>query len=323
MLNQQTIVITGASSGAGKAIALELALERPKLVLASRNLEALQDVALECDRLGAQVRCVVTDVSNAGDLINLAAEADDFGGKIDVWVNNAGVLAVGDYDKMPMELNEQVIRTNLLGYMNAAHAVLPYFKRQRNGILINNISIGGYLPVPFGVAYSASKFGIRGFSSALKAELADWPGIHVCDVYPAFLDTPGIQHAANYSGKVIRPTPPVYDPRRVAMVIAKLARHPRGHVMVGSASVLLRASYGLFPGLTRSLTKVFISGYLKTAKEIPQTDGNLFTPVEYGNSVFGGWGLPGRPRAHRKYIAAGLLLAGLGILLANRNNLRP
>jgi short-subunit dehydrogenase len=320
MLDQKTIVITGASSGAGRAIALEFALLRPKLVLASRNLEALKDLAQECDSLGAQVRCVMTDVTQAGDLINLAAEADNFGGRIDIWVNNAGVLAVGDYDKMPMEVNEQVIRTNLIGYMNAAHSVMPYFKRQKTGILINNISIGGYLPVPYGVAYSASKFGLRGFSSALKAELSGWPGIHICDVYPAFLDTPGIQHAANYTGKVIKPSPPVYDPRRLAMAIVKLSRQPKAQVMVGSASIFLRTAYTLFPRLTRGISKSFISNYLNQAKPIPSTDGNLFTPLDFGNSVFGGWGVPGRPMAHRKYIIAGLFLtSAFGLFIFNKS----
>jgi short-subunit dehydrogenase len=323
MLKPQTIVITGASSGAGRAIALEFAIQRPKLVLASRNLEALKELALECDSLGAQVRCVLTDVTRAGDLINLAAEADDFGGIIDVWVNNAGVLAVGDYDKMPMEVNEQVIRTNLIGYMNAAHAVLPYFKKQKKGILINNISIGGFLPVPYGVAYTASKFGLRGFSSALKAELSDWPDIHVCDLYPAFLDTPGVQHAANYTGKAIRPAPPVYDPRRLAMAIVRLSRRPKPQVMVGSASILLRTAYGLFPKLTRAIEKTVISNYLNLAKPMPPTDGNLFTPVDYGTSVFGGWGVPGRPGAHRKYIIAGLFLTtALGYFLSTKSKSR-
>lgn len=319
MLNPQTIVITGASSGVGMAIALEFALRRPKLVLASRNTDALKEVAIQCDKLGAQVRCVVTDVTKSGDLINLAAEAEKFGGRIDVWVNNAGVLAAGSFDAIPMEVNEQVIRTNLIGFMNGSHAVLPYFKKQQKGILINNISIGGYFPVPFGVAYSASKFGLRGFSSALKAELLGWPEIQVCDVYPAFLDTPGIQHATNYTGKVIKPAPPVYDPRRVAMAIVKLTRNPKSQTMVGSTSLFLKAAYGIFPGFSRGITKGFISSYLHNAKSIPQTDGNLFTPVEFGNSVFGGWGVPGRPKAHRKYIAAGLCLSAfIGLVLLKK-----
>ncbi len=322
MLSQKTIVITGASSGAGRAIALEFAGKDVKLVLASRNMTALEEVAVECDALGAQVRCVEADVTDAGALINLAAEADEFGGKIDVWVNNAGVLAVGPFDKMSMEISEQVIRTNLIGYMNGAHAVLPFFKKQKRGILINNISIGGFLPVPYGVAYSASKFGIRGFSLALKSELSGWPDIHVCDAYPAFLDTPGIQHAANYTGKSVRPAQPVYDPRRLAMGIVELANHPRPEMMIGSASVLLRAAHGLFPGITRGIAKLVISNYLKLADPIAQTDGNIFTPVEYGNSVYGGWGYPGKPKAHRKYIAAGMLitsLIGLALLKTGRS----
>jgi short-subunit dehydrogenase len=125
MKNQKTIVITGASSGAGRAIALEFAGQHHKLVLSSRNGKALMELALECIELGAQVKCFEADVTIAADLINLAAAADDYGGHIDVWINNAGVLAVGSFDKIPMEVNTQVINTNLIGYMNGAHAVLP------------------------------------------------------------------------------------------------------------------------------------------------------------------------------------------------------
>jgi short-subunit dehydrogenase len=309
MLNQKNIVITGASSGVGRAIALEFATYGSKLVLASRNSTALKEVADECEELGARVIYVVTDVTLPGDMINLAAEADDFGGKIDVWVNNAGVLAAGSFEETPMEVHDQVIRTNLMGYLHGAHAVIPYFKKQGFGTLINNISIGGFLPVPYGAGYSASKFGLRGFSSALKSELIDWPNIHICDTFPAFLDTPGIQHAANYTGKFIKPAPPVYDPRRVAMAIVKLAEHPRSETMIGSISTLLRLSQGLFPGITKAITGKVIGLYLKGADEIDETDGNIFNKVNYGNSVYGGWGLPGKPKAHRKYIAAGFLMA--------------
>ena len=314
----RTIVITGASSGAGKAIALAFAERKDQLVLASRNFNELKEVAMECEAMDAVVRIVETDVTDPGAMINLAAKASDFGGRIDVWVNNAGVLAVGAFDETPMEVLDQVIRTNLMGYVHGAHVVLPYFKKQGRGILINNISIGGFLPVPYGVGYSASKFGIRGFSAALKAELSGYPDIHVCDAFPAFLDTPGIQHAANYTGKQLKPAPPTYDPKRLAMAVVKLADYPKSESMVGSLSILLRLSYGLFPAVTRAITGSVIKGYLKRAESIPQTDGNVFNAVPYGNSVYGGWGLPGKPKAHRKYIAGGLLgLAGL-LLLLNR-----
>lgn len=318
MLGNKTIVVTGASSGAGKAIALEFALHKPTLVLAARNPEALREVADECSQLGAQVKTVITDVTDAGAMIELAAEAKAFGGKIDIWVNNAGLLAVGSFDEVPLAVHQQVIDTNLMGYINGAHVVLPYFKHQKHGVLINNISIGGFLPVPFGVGYSASKFGLRGFSAALKAELADWPDIHICDAFPAFLDTPGIQHAANYTGKYLKPAPPVYDPRRVAIAIVKLAEKPRAEVMIGSVSTLLRVSYGLFPALTRGITGAVIRTYLKNADPIEKSDGNVFGPVDYGNAVYGGWGIPGKPKAHRKYLVAGLLLATAAGLLSLR-----
>jgi short-subunit dehydrogenase len=318
MLKNKTIVITGASSGTGKAIALEFAAYQPKLVLASRNMDSMLITAEECEALGAKVKCVITDVTDDDAMVNLAAAAEDFGGKIDIWVNNAGVLAAGSFEETPMSVHEQVIRTNLLGYINGAHAVIPYFKRQEQGILINNISIGGFLPVPFGVGYSASKFGLRGFSAALKAELGDWDNIHICDAFPAFLDTPGIQHAANYTGKVLKPAPPVYDPRRVAIAIVNIAQKPKKETMIGSTSVLLRLAHGLFPELTRGIAGMVIRAYLRNADDLPKTNGNIFSPVEYGNSVYGGWGLPGKPKAHRKYIAGGLLaLSAVGLLLLN------
>ena len=311
----RTIVITGASSGAGRAIALAFAEKKDKLVLASRNLTELEEFAEECRSFGSEVMIQQTDVTDYGSVINLAAAADDFGQGIDVWINNAGVLAIGAFDEMPMEDIQQVIKTNLFGYMNGAHAVLPYFKKQEKGILINNISIGGFLPVPYGVGYSASKFGIRGFSAALKAELTGYSDIHICDAFPAFLDTPGIQHAANYTGKSIKPAPPVYDPNRLAMAMVKIAEHPRSETMMGSISTLLRLSSSLFPGLTRGIAGAVIRGYLKNAAPIPNTSGNIFNTVKYGNAVHGGWGIPGKPKAHRKYIAGGLLLLVAGVIL--------
>ena len=319
MLKNKTIVITGASSGVGKAIALEFAVHQPFLILSSRNASALEDVTLGCEALGAKVKIVIADVTDASQVINLAAEAQNFGGQIDIWVNNAGVLAAGSFEETPMVVHDQVIQTNLLGYMHGAHAVIPYFKKQHHGVLINNISIGGFLPVPYGVGYSASKFGLRGFSAALKAELSEWRDIHICDAFPAFLDTPGIQHAANYTGKVLKPAPPVYDPRRVAMAIVKLAEKPQSETMIGSASTILRMAYALMPGLTKNITGKVVRHYLKNADEISKTDGNLFNSVNFGNSVYGGWGLPGKPKAHRKYLLGGLIaISAVGLLLLGK-----
>ncbi|WP_443947030.1 SDR family oxidoreductase [Pedobacter sp. AW1-32] len=312
--SKRTVVITGASSGAGRAIALAFAQNGDHLVLASRNERALNEIGEECREMQVEVKCIVTDVSNYREVLNLASEASEFGSGIDVWINNAGILAIGEFDKTPMEVTEQLLRTNLLGYMHGAHAALPFFKQQGHGILINNISIGGFLPVPFGVGYSASKFGLRGFSAALKAELVSFPDIHVCDAFPGFLDTPGMQHAANYTGKALKPGPIVYDPLRLALEIVELSRRPSSEKMVGSFSVMMRYASALFPGITRGIAGGIIKAYLKQANPMNPSSGNIFNPVPYGNAVHGGWGVPGKPKVHRKYIAAGMLLITASIL---------
>jgi short-subunit dehydrogenase len=303
-LNEKTIVITGASSGAGRAIALEFARNDTKLVLAARREQALVDVAKECEALGGKPIVVVTDVTDVVAMKNLAQAAFDYGGSIDVWVNNAGVLAGGAIDETPIEIHDQVVKTNLMGYMHGASAVVPFFKRQGYGILINNISVGGWFPVPYAIGYSASKYGLRGFSEALRGELHRWPNIHVCDIFPAFLDTPGIQHAANYTGRYLKPAPPVYDPQRVARVVVSLAMHPVEAKTIGSMATFLRIANSLFPGISRKVTASVIEAYLKKADLAEHTSGNLFEPAEYGTSIHGGWSLTTPPRKR----TVGLLL---------------
>ncbi|RYF95673.1 MAG: SDR family NAD(P)-dependent oxidoreductase, partial [Chitinophagaceae bacterium] len=229
---------------------------------------------------------------NVDDIHFLAERAASFGQAIDVWINNAGLLAAGEFEAVPATVNEEVIRVNLLGYMHAAHTVLPYFKHQGHGILINNISVGGWFPTPYGTAYTASKFGLRGFSAALRGELQGWNDIHVCDLFPAFLDTPGMQHAANYTGKVLKPVPPVYAPQKVARAVAGLIENPRPATTVGIVATLLRLSWLILPAISRRATVFVIRTYLKKAKEIEHTSGNTLAPVAYGTSVEGGWRKP-------------------------------
>lgn len=285
----KTVVITGASSGIGRAMAYELARQGAKLVLAARRTAALEEVAAECESMGSSALVVPTDVTDEKAVHTLAATAHAWGGGVDVWINNAGVLAAGAFEQVPLQVHRRVIETNLLGYITGAHAVLPYFKQQGHGILINNISVGGWFPSPYAAGYTASKFGLRGYSEALKGELTSWPNIHVCDLYPPFLDTPGIQHAGNYTGKTLKPSPPVYDPVSVARKVAHLILHPRSVTTAGIGSPLMKLAHDLFPGLSRRITASLIRTYLKSAPSITHTSGNLYEPLEYGSSVHGGW----------------------------------
>lgn len=303
------VVITGASSGAGRAVALEFARNGAGLILAARREEVLNEVADECKALGGDALVVPTDVTDAGQVNTLAAMAQHWGGKIDVWVNNAGVLAAGAFDETPISIQEKIIQTNLLGYIHGAHAVLPHFKAQGHGILINNISVGGWFPTPYAAAYTASKFGLRGFGEALQGELHHYPDIHVCNLYPAFLDTPGIQHAANFTGKTLRPAPPIYNPQTIAKAMVKVSVAPKDTLAISSVSVLLRIAHSFFPRLTRRITANVIDLYLHHADSTPYTTGNVLETVEFGTSIHGGWGL--QPKTKAALFGAAIVSAGL------------
>ncbi|MCC9168561.1 SDR family oxidoreductase [Pontibacter harenae] len=309
-LKGKVVVLVGASSGIGRAAALEFARHGATLVLAARREEVLQEVVAECESIGTKATYVKTDVTDADALQLLAQAAMQYGGKIDVWINNAGIGAIGEFTETPIEAHEQVIKTNLLGHIHGAYAVLPYFKQQGHGILINTISVGGWVPEPYTVAYAASKFGLRGYSGALRGELFKWPEIHVCDVFPAFVDTPGFQHGGNYIGVKIQPIPPVYDPQLVADAMVKLALHPKESVTVGGSGYLMRLSYILFPSLTRRILTGIMENYFSRAEPAPISDNSLFKPgVGSETGIEGGWR---SPKDQRNFALTGVaLVAGL------------
>ena len=310
------VVLTGASSGIGHATALAFAREGAQLVLAARGPEALDKVAAECVLQGAQALAVPTDVTDADAMQALASAAIERFGRIDVWINNVGIGAVGAFDVTPMEANERVVATNLLGHMNGAHAVLPHFRKRGRGTLINMISSGGWVPAPYAAAYTASKFGLRGFSEALRAELAGLPDVHVCEVYPTFVDTPGLFHGANYTGKRLHPPPPVLDPRTVAHTLVALSRAPRDVTAIGSVATPARLAHAVAPGLTARLARWLADRALGRADPAPITNGNLFEPSRV-HTIDGGY----RTLAVRAMPALAVALAGavgLGMLWAMR-----
>ncbi len=293
-LRARTVVLTGASSGIGRAAALAFADAGAHLVLAARNQVALDDVAQQCRARGAQALVVPTDVTQVDQVRALAAAAAERFNAIDVWVNNVGVGAVGPFSETPIEAHRRVIETNLLGHFHGAHAVLRHFISRQRGVLINMISLGAWAPAPYAAAYSASKFGLRGFSEALRGELSGWPDIHVCDVYPAFMDTPGMAHAANYTGRQLRPAPPLYDPRLAAEAIVSLARHPRPSVTVGAAATALRVGHAVSPVLSSWIGAKVVERYLNQADTAPRSDGNLYAP-SLGNAIDGGFRRGAKP----------------------------
>ncbi|NVB77004.1 MAG: SDR family NAD(P)-dependent oxidoreductase [Kofleriaceae bacterium] len=249
----RTVVITGASSGLGRATALELATPGTSLVLAARDVAALEDTAMRAREAGADAIVVETDVTDSSDVVRLAASAVDEYGAIDVWINNAGVTLYAMLEEGSLQQHEAVIRTNLFGSIYGARAVLPIFRRQHHGILINVGSVLSEVGQAFVPSYVISKFGVHGLSEALRVEVADEPDIHVCTVFPYAIDTPHFEEAANELGVEPRALPPMQSPEDVARAIVRLVEHPRRTRFVPRSLRLGVALHALAPRTTERL----------------------------------------------------------------------
>jgi short-subunit dehydrogenase len=330
-LRGASIVITGASSGIGRATALAFAHHGARLTLAARRGHVLQDVVNECERAGASAIAVPTDVTDPAAMAALAHTSESTFGSIDVWVNNAGTGVVGSYMDAPLELHRRTIEVNLLGAMYGTYAVLPLFLRQGHGILINNISLAAWAPSPFAAAYTASKFGLRGLTASLRQELGDHPDIHVCGIFPAIIDTPGFVHGANMSGRQIDPGPLLYAAEDVADAIVSLAHSPRDEVAVGWPARAAQIAYTVARRPTEQLMGAFMRRALQHAEPAPRSEGALMRPVPHGTSTDGGWrerkGVPSGHRVTQIGLAAAgavaLVLGTTAVFHARRSNHRP
>jgi NAD(P)-dependent dehydrogenase (short-subunit alcohol dehydrogenase family) len=289
-LQNKVVVVTGASSGIGRATAHAFAKAGARLILAARSSGELEEVERECADLGVRAVAVPTDVGVWADVEELAARAErEFGG-FDGWVNDAGVLLVGRIDEAPVEDFEQVIRTNLLGTSYGARVAIARFRKRKTGTLINVSSIVGGMGQLYSSAYVASKWGVRGLGEALRLELVDEPGIHVCTVMPASIDTPIFQHAANYVGREIKALPPVYAPEQVADEIVRLMTHPKAEVTVGDAGRILQAGRGLLPlAVYDRLSRLLQEQGLLGTRDQGNHDGNVQEASGPTAAVHGGW----------------------------------
>ena len=238
---ENVCIITGASSGIGRELALQLAQQGAWLVLSARNEHRLEEVAHACRQLGGKAIVVPADVSREADCKRLVASAVDRYGRIDTLVNNAGISMFARFEEVAdMEILERIMAVNFFGSMYCTHYALPHLK-QTKGRIVGVSSLTGKNGVPTRTAYAASKHAMAGFFDSLRIELQD-SGVSVTMIYPGFVATEVRERAFGADGKPMKKTTAREDKVMTAEACARLiiraaARRRRELVMTARARI--------------------------------------------------------------------------------------
>jgi short-subunit dehydrogenase len=254
-LNEQVMVITGASSGIGLATALAAAEAGVSLVLAARSSEVLATVARELGARGARAFAVEADVADLAAVERVAEVAMREFGRIDTWVNNAGISIYGRLDEVSLADQRRLFDVNYWGVVHGSLTALRYLK-ERGGALINVGSEVSEAVVPLQGAYSASKHAVKGFTDALRVEIeqVDQAPVAITLIQPTAVNTPFPEHAKNYLSREPKLPDPMIDPERVAEAILDAATHRTRDKKVGAMATVNTAAAKLMPGIADKLS---------------------------------------------------------------------
>jgi short-subunit dehydrogenase len=282
-LNEQVIVITGASSGIGLATARAAAVKGARVVLAARSTDTMEGIAEELRRAGGEAEVVTVDVADRKGMERLAdAAATRFGG-IDTWVNNAGLAIYGRLDEVPEEDSRRLFDVNFWGVVNGSLAALPHLKRSR-GTLINIGSEASEEALPMLGMYAATKHAVKGFTDSLRVEVQmDTVPVQVTLIQPSAVNTPFPQHARNYTGLEPSLPDPTIEPDQVAEAILDAACNPRRDVKVGTMAHVNTMMNKLAPKLADKMAGREAESLVKN-QSAQDPAGTLYRPGEAGVS---------------------------------------
>ncbi|WP_187366786.1 SDR family NAD(P)-dependent oxidoreductase [Nocardioides dongxiaopingii] len=301
MADRPVLLVTGASSGIGRATVLAAAEQGRHVVLVARGAGPLEETAEECRARGAASALTVPlDVGDDDAVADLVASVLRRHGRLDAVVGCAGVVAYGRTESVPVEVFDAVLRTNLTGSVNLARHVVPVLRRQGAGSLLLVGSVVGHLAVPMMSPYVLSKWGVRALARQLAVENRDRPGVQIGYVAPGGVDTPIYRQAANYAGYAGRPPPPVSSPERAARQVLARLEQPWRPAQLSLANDVLRFGFSFLPLLyDRLVGPAFPVGATDLATRADPGPGNVLTPSEGGNRLRGGYpGAAGRLRAN-------------------------
>jgi NAD(P)-dependent dehydrogenase (short-subunit alcohol dehydrogenase family) len=280
-LQDQVIVITGASSGIGLATARMAARRGARVVLAARSTDVLARVVDEITAEGGHAVAVTADVGRRADVQAIADEARASFGGFDTWVNVAGLTVYGPLSEIDQADHERLIQTNLWGTVNGSLVAVEHLRRH-GGALINVGSVASDLAFPFQGLYATSKHAVKGFTDTLRMELiAEGAPVSVTLVKPASIDTPLPNRARNYMDREPTLPPPIYPPAEVANAILHAAVHPQRDIFVGGGGKMFVMGKEFVPGAYDELAPAIIA--LQKRSEAPRDPkGALHAPVRAG-----------------------------------------
>ena len=267
-LDEQVIVVTGASSGIGLATAHLAASRGARLVLVSRNAQALEELSAEIRRGGGEAVAVVADVARHEDLERVSQKAREMFGGFDTWVNNAGVAVYGTVEEVPLSDHRRVFDVDYWGVVHGS-LIAARELSDRGGAIINIGSVLSDRAVVLQGPYCAAKHAVKGFTETLRMELEhDGAPVSVTLIKPSAIDTPFFEHARSLLDTPgIRNPPPAYDPALVAKAILHAAETPKRTIVVGFGGYAISLMGGHFPRLTDMLMEAV--GYRSQITDVP------------------------------------------------------
>lgn len=303
-LDGKTAVITGASSGIGLVTAKRAAHAGACVVLAARNEDDLRRAVDDIRRSAGRAIHVQADVSDPGQVEQIAAAAKREFGRIDTWVNNAAVAMYGRVMELSIEEMRRQFDVTFWGVVHGSRVAVPYL-RAHGGALINVGSAVADRAIPLQGIYCAAKHAIKGFTDSLRMELEEESApIAVTLIKPSSIDTPFFDKARTHLGVEPQPAPPVYAPELVAGAILEAAQRPMRDVIVGGTGRLLSLST-ITPRLTDAYMERTLFDSQKTREPYDGRPDNLFSPVASDGGERGrNW--QGRTLRHSVYTSAAL-----------------
>jgi short-subunit dehydrogenase len=332
-LNEQVVVITGASSGIGRETARYMGERGATIVAAARNETALDTLCSEIMAAGGRAIPVVADVADPLQVDAIGQTAIERFGRVDTWVNNAAVSIYATVEQLEPDEMRRLIEVNLLGVMYGSRVAVQLMRPRGGGTIVNVGSVLSDRAVQLQSAYSASKHAVAGFSEALRLELQqDDAGIDVVLIQPSSINTPFFTWARSRFGVKPQPIPPVYEPSAVAEVIAHAAEHGGREIVVGGAGKLLSIGQWLSPTLVDRYLLQGRRGFKQQLTDKPDDRiDNLFEPSVGAGSTTGDFEGSTRPDSiytrvfelhpvlKRLGLAAGIVMATAGVWRLGRS----